>query len=217
MMDHTGVRILLERVEVLEARKSLGIMVAGDGNWDSEYEYLLKILRDWRANLQAGHLSREDAWYALTHTINCTLEFPSMATFLSKQQCENIMKPFLNAGLSASGVVRSMPCDVVWDPIRYQGLGIKHLYTTQGIQKLLALLRHGTRPTLTGQLLRVTMEEIQLSTGLSRSFLSFPFAVYGLLSTRSWIKSTWQFLSASAIVVVIPFPRRPLQMRRTVS
>jgi hypothetical protein len=76
-----------------------------------------------------------------------------MATYLAKVECENIMRPFLNAGLSASGVVRTMPRAVVWGPVRYQGLGIRHIYTTQGIEHLLAMLRHATRPTLTGKLL----------------------------------------------------------------
>jgi hypothetical protein len=103
-------------------------------------------------NLRAGHLSTTDAWYALTHTINRTVEYPVMTTYLSKAQCEKIMRPFLNSGLSVSWAVRSIPRAVVWGPLRYQGLGIRHLYTTQGVEHLLAILRHGTRETITGQL-----------------------------------------------------------------
>jgi hypothetical protein len=158
MLDHTGTRVPFDRVEVSEARKSLGLMIAGDCNWTEEVARLLQASRDWRANLRAGHLSQSDAWYALNHTINRTIEYPMMATYLSKAQCETIMRPFLNAGLSASGVVRSMPRAIVWGPLRYQGLDIKHLYTTQGVEHLLTLLRHATRPTLTGQLLRTSME-----------------------------------------------------------
>jgi hypothetical protein len=160
MLDHTGSRVPLERVEVSEARRSLGLMISGDGKWEAEVKYLLQASIDWRANLQAGHLSKADAWYALNHTINRTVEYPMMATSLSKAQCETVMRPFLSACLSASGVARSMPRAVVWGPLRYQGLDIRHLYTTQGVEHLLALLRHGTRPTLTGQLLRTYLEEL---------------------------------------------------------
>jgi hypothetical protein len=76
-----------------------------------------------------------------------------MATYLTKADCEKIMHLFLNAGLSASGVVYSMPRAVVWGPLRYQGLGIRQLYTTQGVEHLLDILRHATYPTLSGQLL----------------------------------------------------------------
>jgi hypothetical protein len=207
MLDHTGNRAPFDRVEVSEARKSLGIMIAGDCCWDQETVRLLQASIDWRANLRAGHLSTTDAWYALTHTINRTVEYPMMATYLSKAQCEKVMRPFLNAGLSASGVVRSMPRAVVWGPLRYQGLGIRHLYTTQGVEHLLAILRHATRDTLTGQLLRTSMEEMQLETGVSQSFLSYSFDAYGYMATRSWIASTWKFLSDSDITLIDPFTK----------
>jgi hypothetical protein len=126
MRDHVGSRATLDRVEVSAARKSsLGIMIAGDCNWKAEEARLLRASALWKAQVQAGHLSSSDAWYALNHTIMKTVEHPMMATYLSKAQCEKIMRPFLNAGLSASGgVVRSMPRAIVWGPTRYQGLGI---------------------------------------------------------------------------------------------
>ena len=85
-----------------------------------------------------------------------------MATYLSKEQCKTIMCPFLKAGLSSSGVSSKMPRAVVWGPLHYQGIGIHHLWTTQGIEHLLAMLRHVTCQTLTGQLIRTTLEEMQL-------------------------------------------------------
>jgi hypothetical protein len=109
MLDHTGACVPLKCVEVSEARCSLGLMIAGDCNWDAEVARLLQASIDWRANLRAGHLSTSDAWYALNHTINRTVEYPMMATYLTKAQCEKIMRPFPNAGLSASGVVHFIP------------------------------------------------------------------------------------------------------------
>jgi hypothetical protein len=133
-----------------------------------------------------------------------------MATYISKADCEKIMRPFLNAGLSALGVVRTMPRAVVWGPMRYQGLGIRHLYTTQGVEHLLAILRHATHTTLSGKMLRTTIEEMQLEIGLPRSFLSYSHAQYGPLATRSWIAATWKFLSDSRITVFDPFPKPEL-------
>lgn len=124
MLDHTGSRVSLERIEVTEARKSLGLMMAGDGNWNAEVAFLQKASVEWRVNLQASHLSQANAWYTLTHMINCMIEYPMMATSLTKAQCKMIMTPFINAGLSASGIVCSIPRAVVWGPFRYQGLDL---------------------------------------------------------------------------------------------
>ena len=144
MRDHTGERVPLDRVEVTAARKSLGIMISGDCSWKAETARLLQASQLWQAQIQAGHLSHADAWYALNHTIMKSVEYPMMATYLMKEQCEIIMRPFLNAGLSASGICCKIPRDIVWGPLRYQGLGIHHLWTTQAVEHLLAILRHGT-------------------------------------------------------------------------
>jgi hypothetical protein len=117
MLNHNGLRTPLDRVEVTEACKTLGLVIAGDCNWKAEVACLLQASVMWRANLKAGHLSTSDVWYTLNHTINKTVEHPMMATYLKKDECETIMKPFLNAGLSASGVVKTMPHPVVWGPL----------------------------------------------------------------------------------------------------
>jgi hypothetical protein len=90
---------------------------------------------------------------------------------------------------------------------------VRHLYTTQGVKHLLSILRHATRPTLTGKLIRTTIEEMQLEIGVSEYFLSYSFADYGAIATRSWISATWKFLSESWIKVIDPFPK-PQQASR---
>jgi hypothetical protein len=113
MRDHTGSRVPLVQVDVSEARRSLEVMIAGNCQWEDEVARLLRASNNCRSNLRTGHLSVSDAWYALNHTINRTVEYSMMATYISKADCEKIMRPFLNAGLSASGVVRTMPRAVV--------------------------------------------------------------------------------------------------------
>jgi hypothetical protein len=41
--------------------------------------------------LQAGYFLQSNAWNALNHTINQTIKYPMIATYLSKTQCETIM------------------------------------------------------------------------------------------------------------------------------
>jgi hypothetical protein len=49
-----------------------------------------------------------------------------------------------------------------------------------------------------------------LEIGLPRSFLSYKHSTYGILATRSWLASTWQFLSESNSTVLDPFPKPAL-------
>ena len=75
MRDHRGDRVPLERVEVTEARKSLGVMISGDCSSTAEASRLLQASTLWQqAHIKAGHLSHSNAWYALVHTIMKTVE-----------------------------------------------------------------------------------------------------------------------------------------------
>jgi hypothetical protein len=67
------------------------------------------------------------------------------------------MRPFLNAGLCFRGR-QVYAAWVVWGPERYQDW----VYGTSILPKVwntFAILRHATRATLTGQLLRTSMDE----------------------------------------------------------
>jgi hypothetical protein len=81
---------------------------------------------------------------------------------------------------------------------------------TQGVEHLVAILRHATRPMLTVQLIRTSMDDMQLKIGVSSSFLKYFCDYYGCLATRSWIAETWRFLSDSRITVLDPFPKPSL-------
>jgi hypothetical protein len=93
---------------------------------------------------------------------------------------------------------------------RNAGCVPRHLFTTQRVEHLMAILRHALHPTLTGKLLTMTMEEMQLEMGLSKSFLSYSHQAYGCLATCSWIEATWQFLLESSITFVDPFTKPAL-------
>jgi hypothetical protein len=69
-----------------------------------------------------------------------SLEYPLMATSLSKAQCNRIMKPIRAAGLPALGINRHLTPEVVHGRKRYQGVGIPDLWTIQSIIKTLACL-----------------------------------------------------------------------------
>jgi hypothetical protein len=61
--------------------------------WDDEVSRLL-LLQPTGANLRAGqHLPRADAWYALNHTINRTVEYPIM-TYLTAHNVRKSWSPF---------------------------------------------------------------------------------------------------------------------------
>ena len=101
--------------------------------------------KKWADAIRTKHISKHDGWYCLNNTILKTLEYPLMATTMTRKQCNALMTPILKAGLPKSQVQCSMPRAIVHGSLSVQGFDLHHLHSTQTIQHLQALMRHGTR------------------------------------------------------------------------
>ena len=84
------------------------------------------------------------------HHKDGTVEYPLMATTLSRPQLDKIMVPVLHGGLPQSSVQCNMPRAIVYGSLNVQGLDVNHPYSSQTIQHLQTIMRHATRPTITG-------------------------------------------------------------------
>ena len=161
-----------------------------------EMAFLLGRAKEWRDRIRTGHLPRHLVWESLQTTIMTTLQYPTPATVLSKAQCEQIMSPLLQAGLPCAGISRNFPRALVYGPTKYQGLGVTSLYTTQGIEHIVRIIKFGTsQKHMTGKILRHSLEALKMELGTNGSVLSLPFTIWGHLATESWIKDTWKFLA----------------------
>lgn len=157
--------------------------------------------KKWADNLRVGRISRPQAWLALTCTIWKTLVYPLPAMTLSKRQCEAIMRPAVQQGLRSAGIVSSMPRAIVFGPLKYQGLGLKHLYTLQGIAHLKDLITRCHTPSITGALHRASYEQMALEAGIGEDFLRHNFSKCRYSVTAGLAQHTWQFLSEHRIRV----------------
>ena len=120
------------------------------------------------------------------------------------------MAPVLKFGLSASSIQKNLPRDLLYGPVDVQGSNIHHPFYTQLIQRLLAILWHGTQPTITGHLLRCGMEQLTLELGTGTPFWQLPPELWSVLATSGWLKSTWLDLAATKLTLQGPLPTLPL-------
>jgi hypothetical protein len=191
-------RVEVERQEVEEARKTLGVFIAMDGNQKAQTTAPWEKSNLWADKIRAGRFTHTEAWYLLQFCVMKTLEYPLMATSLSKEQCKTIIKPIRAAALPASEINRHLSLTIVHGPKQYQGVGILDLWTVQGIVKLWLALQHGDAPTITGNQLRASMELHTLEIGLPGQLLQQDFQTYQQMATISWLKHSWEFLFADS-------------------
>ena len=88
-----GARVMLTQLEPSEARETLGIMIAMDGNCIDEIQHLREKAEEFTDQLRTGFIRKNDAWYALTATITKTLKYPMPATTILEEEWEHIFRP----------------------------------------------------------------------------------------------------------------------------
>jgi hypothetical protein len=134
IQDTTGNgRVTLKRLEVQEARESLGVFIATNGNQNAQTRALQGKAVIWADRVCMGRFTHAKAWYSLQFCVMKALEYPLMATSPSKTQCEIIMKLIQAAALPAMGINSHLTLTIVHGPQKYQGLGILDLWTVQSI------------------------------------------------------------------------------------
>jgi hypothetical protein len=186
-------RKVINRVEVTKAKETLGIFLSPSGSKIGEFKKLQQIAEEWVASLQNCRLSRVEVWIALQSTLWHTLSYPLPVTTLSKAQWEEIMSIVLRFALPAMGICRSFPCDIVFAPLQYFGLGILHLHSLQEIARLKDIIQHSHLQTTTGKLYIGSLETLHLEIGLPNILSEVSYVTHSHLATHNLLKCTWEF------------------------
>jgi hypothetical protein len=93
--------------------------------------------------------------------------------------------------------VRTLPRDIVYAPKKLLGLGIMHPWVNQELTHLETCLQEGTAPTITGDLLRASSEQLRLELGLLSQFGEVTSMTKKALTlaTDCWLKTAHDFAS----------------------
>jgi len=201
-----GKLVTIPQLEVTEARRTLGVRVAPDGNNKAELEHLMQTASTWFTAMKAGRISHEAAVFSLKQVVLKRLTYPLVTTTFTEAECNTIMKPILAAGLPAMGVVRTLARAAVHGPVRYQGLEIPNLYTEQIVARITTLLQYGPQvDDITGSLIRFTAEAFRLELGITGQLFNAPVDLAPGI-TDSWIKATWLDMATHNIHITADLP-----------
>jgi len=69
IQDDDKQRVTIPCLATSEARRTLGVQIAPDGNWDTEVDYLLSIAADWKVRMAAAHLPSTNAIFSLKNVV----------------------------------------------------------------------------------------------------------------------------------------------------
>ena len=82
---------------------------------------------------------------------------------------------------------------MLYGPKEEEGLGREDLFIYQGTSKIALLTEHLALQTMTGELLRCSIEAAKVEIGIGRNIFSLDFERFGCLCTDGVIKHIWEF------------------------
>ena len=202
-MNSNGHQCRIQRHETQTAVETLGIPLAMDGNQNAIYAGLLTRIEKWASKIQSRQLTTREAFISLQSGISKSLEYPLVATRLSKHQCNSLMQPLRKAALPALGIPVTFPTLLVHAPKDYLGLGFPNMWYEQGYLHVGCLLQHynDLLRDSTAQLYLHTMEGMRLELGLSNFPLTYDYYKFHLCTTTTQLHIAWQFCTDTGLSI----------------
>ncbi|MGL5936611.1 MAG: hypothetical protein ACRCZI_13435, partial [Cetobacterium sp.] len=200
---NSEVRVELQRLEPHEARMTLGVEVAMDGNQEREMEHLREKAERFADNYRtAKGLEKNEAWDGILTTVMATMRYPAAATQLTEKQWDYVLAPIFQSGLPKAGITRMFPKSVLYGPMLFQGLDVMHMFDYQELEHLKILLQHGNKDTKLTELLKHSWEALRLELGLPGALTDWNYALLGECATECWLKTLWKYCRDNEIGIL---------------
>ena len=135
------------------------------------------------------------------------------ALTLTFDECNKIMTIVKKGLLNSSRISTSLPSSTLYGPKAEGGLELNHLYLTQGLMHIEKFYRFLNTNTITGKLIRVSLETAILEVGIGRNLFTLNYKSFHMLLSDCWIKGIWKFAQANSIEIIdrntfYPLPQR---------
>ena len=110
-----------------------------------------------------------------------TLEYPLPALNMYFDECNKLMKIVKQGLLAKARISKSRPSSALYGPIAEGGLNLHHLYITQGLKHLEKLTQYLSSSTITGKLIKVSLELSVLEIGIGRNIFQLVYNNFEML------------------------------------
>jgi hypothetical protein len=113
-----------------EGHRTLGFQIYGDGQCIAQKKSMKEKDILFGEAIRSITMWRSESGMMYNALYMPSLGYGTPVTTLTKQDCEEIWKPVVNAILPKMGIARSAPRAIVFGTAQFGGLGITHLAAT---------------------------------------------------------------------------------------
>ena len=185
----------IERINPWEAERVLGLRIPMTGEMNTELKYRVKQSTTLATRLYAAPFTPHDAYTVYNCRYKSMIRYCLPVTTFTEDKLNEIQKKFIYLLLPKLGINRHAPRAMIYGPLLRGGRGIMDLRTEQPIQHIMTNLGHMRRGDSAGQLLRVTLNDTQLETGLERPFFQYDYEYSDYTTTNTRWRYMWYIIS----------------------
>ena len=156
----TGMYHFIKLANPDEAFRMLGAFVAPNGSMSTQIKILKELALKWARKITKSYLTPHECLIAYKQVLFPALVYPLAVMPVSEKDCDDIIRPALNALLTKLNINKTTCRKLLYGPARYGGMELPNIYVYGNILKVMMLIGHmqkedATMPILTTSLATV--------------------------------------------------------------
>lgn len=180
--------------------KSLGVLESPIFSNKNEYERLLTKAHSFAQKLSNNNnLCRKDVLLYYNMYYVPSMSYSMVVSSLSLHEANKIQGATAQKFLSRIGFNRNLPSEVTYGPIKLGGVGFRDLFTLQGTEKCMFLIRMLRIDRPATRIFRIYIQWCQRYAGMSNPILEDVQTILPQLMNEKWISTLRTFLQISQI------------------
>ena len=188
-----------------EAHRSLGVMFTPGGSNKAEYERMVKKSHSFAQRIGISNINRSEAKTLYFSCYIPGISYSLCVDSFTFNQCQKVQGATTQMFLSRMGFNRCLPSAVVYANPKIGGIGLRHLFSEQGTEKICYILQTIRCGSKTGQLLKIRLLWAHLFAGTQKPVLEDTSTFLPHLDiVDPWIKTLREFLLSSELTITIP-------------
>jgi hypothetical protein len=197
----TNTAITIQRVEPREAKRTLGVMMAPDGNAMTQYRTSKEKATTYLNRIKHSKLPNHAKWKAITTVLEPAVLYPLMANCNTRNEMMKIEKILSKAKCHALGLNEHFPRAVLHGPTNLGGIGIPKAVSKTTTSRINYFFFHTRMETKVGEKINASLAYLQIESGLLQPFLTSSYATYGHYITKTLMKRLWEETEPNGLIL----------------
>jgi hypothetical protein len=162
---------IIKLIPTDKSHKLLGVMRNPIGNQQDEIQRLRDKSNGIATKINLNAITPTQAKMAYESFYLPAMRYSLAITSINQMDFEIIQRKATTSFLSTMGFNRHMPREIVYCSMKFQGLGMRHLYDIQGSDGIRLLIQELNHEGTTRDMIRHLLEVIQLESGMGSPIL----------------------------------------------